>query len=68
MRKSSSPLSGSRTRSSSKAWRDASTATFRIGGLAPGETKQIHGKIYIVPNDVAALLARYEKDFPEQKK
>jgi hypothetical protein len=41
---------------------------FRIGGLAPGETKQIRGKIYIVPNDVAALLVRYEKDFPEDKK
>jgi len=38
---------------------------FRIGGLAPGETKQIRGKIYIVANDVPALLARYQKDFPE---
>ena len=38
---------------------------FRLGGLAPGETKNIHGKIYIVPNDVPALLARYAKDFPE---
>ena len=38
---------------------------FRLGGLAPGETKHIHGKIYIVPNDVPALLARYAKDFPE---
>jgi hypothetical protein len=38
---------------------------FRIGGLAPGETKTIRGKIYIVPNDVDALLARYKKDFPE---
>ena len=38
---------------------------FRLGGLQPGETKQIHGKIYIVPNDVPALLARYAKDFPE---
>ena len=39
---------------------------FRIGGLKPGETKHIKGKIYIVPNDVPALLARYAKDFPEQ--
>jgi len=39
---------------------------FRIGGLAPGETKQIRGKIYIVANDVPALLARYQKDFPAQ--
>lgn len=38
---------------------------FRIGGLAPGETKKIRGKIYVVPNDAAALLARYRRDFPE---
>lgn len=38
---------------------------FRIGGLDPGETKNIRGKIYLVPNDVDALLVRYEKDFPE---
>jgi hypothetical protein len=41
---------------------------FRIGGLKPGETKQIKGKIYIMPNDVPALLARYAKDFPEQQR
>jgi hypothetical protein len=39
---------------------------FRLGGLQPGETKNIRGKMYIVPNDVPALLARYGKDFPEQ--
>lgn len=39
---------------------------FRLGGLLPGETKNIRGKIYIVSNDVTALLARYERDFPEQ--
>ncbi|MDB6035700.1 MAG: hypothetical protein JWM16_6038 [Verrucomicrobiales bacterium] len=39
---------------------------FRIGGLAPGETKKIRGKIYIVPNNVKALVKRYERDFPEQ--
>ncbi len=39
---------------------------FRIGGLAPGQTKQIRGKIYIVPADVPRLVKRYEKDFPEQ--
>ena len=38
---------------------------FRIGGLAPKETKEIRGKIYIVPNDEAALVARYGRDFPE---
>ncbi|MCY3022627.1 MAG: hypothetical protein NTW87_26905 [Planctomycetota bacterium] len=41
---------------------------FRIGGLAPGEKKDIRGKIYIVPADIPALLQRYEKDFPEHKK
>jgi hypothetical protein len=39
---------------------------FRIGGLKQGERKQIRGKIYIVPADVASLVRRYEKDFPEQ--
>jgi hypothetical protein len=39
---------------------------FRIGGLKPGETKKIRGKIYIVPSDVKALVKRYEADFPEQ--
>ncbi len=40
-------------------------ADFRIGGLEPGETKQIRGKIYVVPNDVPKFLERYERDFPE---
>ncbi len=40
---------------------------FRIGGLKPKETKQVKGKIYIVPNDVPALLTRYVRDFPEQQ-
>jgi len=40
---------------------------FRIGGLAPGETKKIRGKIYLVPADIPALLKRYEKDFPEHR-
>jgi hypothetical protein len=39
---------------------------FRIGGLKPGETKTIRGKLYIVPADVEQLVARFEKDFPEQ--
>jgi hypothetical protein len=38
---------------------------FRIGGLKPGETKKIRGKIYLLPADGGALLRRYEKDFPE---
>jgi hypothetical protein len=40
---------------------------FRLGGLAPGETKAIRGKLYLVPNDIDALLERYGKDFPEHK-
>lgn len=43
-------------------------ADFRLGGLKPGETKQVRGKIYLLPNDVPALLKRYQKDFPEQLK
>jgi len=39
---------------------------FRVGGLAPGETKRIRGKLYIVPADVDRLVKRYEQDFPEQ--
>lgn len=39
---------------------------FRIGGLKPGETKKIRGKIYVLPADAGALLRRYERDFPEQ--
>jgi hypothetical protein len=40
---------------------------FRLGGVLPGETKEIRGKIYIVPNDVPALLDRYARDFPEHQ-
>jgi hypothetical protein len=38
---------------------------FRIGGLEPDETKEIRGKLYLVPADVKGLVARYRKDFPE---
>ncbi len=38
---------------------------FRLGGLQPGERKEIRGKVYIVPNDVPALIKRYAADFPE---
>lgn len=40
---------------------------FRIGGLEPGETKHIRGKLYLVDADVAALLERYQADFPEHE-
>lgn len=39
----------------------------RIGGLKAGETKTIHTRLYVLPNDVPALLRRYEKDFPDKK-
>jgi hypothetical protein len=38
---------------------------FRLGGLQPGERKEIRGKIYLVPADLPALRQRYLKDFPE---
>lgn len=38
---------------------------FRIGGLKPGETKTVRGKIYLVKADIDALLKRYAADFPE---
>lgn len=41
---------------------------FRIGGLKPGETKKIRGKVYVVPADLDKLLARYRQDFPEHQK
>lgn len=40
-------------------------ADFRLGGLEPGATLEIRGKIYVVDNDLEALLRRYERDFPE---
>jgi hypothetical protein len=36
---------------------------FRIGGLEPGESKNIRGKIYVTANDTEALLKRYQADF-----
>lgn len=40
---------------------------FRIGGLQPGETKRMRGKIYLTEADVSALVARFRRDFPEQR-
>ncbi len=34
-----------------------------VGGLAGGQSKVLHSKIYLLPNDVDALLKRYRKDF-----
>jgi zinc D-Ala-D-Ala dipeptidase len=35
-----------------------------IGGLKAGGTKTIHAKLYVMTNDIPALLKRYAKDFP----
>ena len=37
---------------------------FRLGGLAPGETLDIRGKVYLTGNDIPELLKRYARDFP----
>lgn len=34
-----------------------------VGGLAPGETKRVRGKLYLFEGDANALLRRYERDF-----
>jgi len=39
----------------------------RVGGLKPGETKKLRGKVYFMKNDPLALLKRYQRDFPERK-
>ncbi len=36
---------------------------FRLGGLEPGQTRHIRGKIYVLPADVDRLLDRYQRDF-----
>jgi hypothetical protein len=40
---------------------------FRIGGLKPGQSQTIRGKVYLMPADLPALLDRYRRDFPEHK-
>jgi hypothetical protein len=35
----------------------------RIGGLQAGETKKLHGKLYVMKNDRRELLNRYQRDF-----
>jgi len=41
---------------------------FRLGGLKPGQSKTIRGKIYLMPADFAELRARYRRDFPGQER
>jgi hypothetical protein len=38
-----------------------------VGGLKPGETKKFHAKIYLMPNNIPALLKHYHSDFPPAK-
>jgi hypothetical protein len=38
-----------------------------IGGITPGKSKKVRGKIYILKNDPAELLRRYQRDFPKSK-
>ncbi len=40
---------------------------FRIGGLAPKETKKIFGKVYFIENDTEKLLKHYRADFEPKK-
>ena len=35
----------------------------RVGGLKPGESKKVRGKVYILENNAEKLLGRYKKDF-----
>jgi len=35
-----------------------------VGGLAPGESKEIRAKIYLMQNDPQKLLLCYRQDFP----
>lgn len=41
---------------------------FRIGELKAGESRKVRGKIYLMSNDVDALLKRYTADFPEHQR
>lgn len=36
-----------------------------IGGLAPGETKTITSRLYLLPNDPKRLLKRHQQDFAD---
>jgi hypothetical protein len=43
-------------------------ADFRIGGLAPGETKTARGRLYLMAGDLDAVVQRYVTDFPEHQR
>ena len=37
---------------------------FRIGGIPPGQSRQVHGKLYLIPSNADELWRRYLRDFP----
>ena len=37
---------------------------FRIGGIPPGQSRQVRGKLYVIPANVEELCRRYSRDFP----
>src|SRR5690606_6989142 len=39
---------------------------FHIGGLAPGETKQVRGTLYLLRNNLQELVQRYAQDYGVQ--
>lgn len=43
-------------------------ADFRLGGLEPGATLRIKGKIYLLKGSPDDLLQRYQRDFPEHRR
>lgn len=36
-----------------------------VGGLKPQEMKEFHAKLYLLPNNIPALLKSYRADFPQ---
>ena len=62
----SSPSPGSRTRSCSKAWPRASTATSVSAASSRAKPSTSAEKSTSSTSDMAALVKRYERDFPEQ--
>lgn len=39
---------------------------FRIGGLEPGEQKEIRGKMYLMENDINKFMKLYDQEFPSK--
>jgi hypothetical protein len=38
-----------------------------VGGIKPGETRKFHAMVYLMPNNISALLKSYQADFPRTK-